>query len=91
MKPLEQLEAEGFYIARNVIPQSNLDEIKSDITDLAESLNLKPKSNSYHEIWNSAVSESRAKGSLIYNAVKRLPSVLNLPNQGVLKFAKENN
>jgi hypothetical protein len=90
MKPLEQLEAEGFYIARNVIPQANLDLIKSDITDLAESLNIRHSSNSYHEIWNNAVSESRAKGSLIYNAVKRLPSVLNLPNQGVLDFAKEN-
>lgn len=86
MSPAEQLAKDGFYLAKSIIPQSHLDKVEVEIKQLAESLGV--QGDSYSSIWNSAVSESREKAALIYNGAKRLPSVLQLPSNGVIQFAE---
>ena len=86
LSPAEQLANDGFYLAKSIIPQSHLSKVHDEIKDLAESIGV--KGDSYASIWNSAVNESRATAALIYNGAKRLSSVLQLPNNGVIQFAE---
>jgi len=86
MSPADQLARDGFYLAKSVIPQEHLDKIQSEIKQLSKSFGV--SGTDYASIWNNALSVSRETAGLIYNAAKRLPSVIQLPNNGVIQFAQ---
>lgn len=86
LSPLGQLESEGFFVAKNLVPLEAVDGVRLDVVRLAKELvgTAKVPSNfsdfSLSEVWNFVVeAESRDVAGLLYNAAKRLPSVHNLP------------
>ena len=86
--PANELQENGFYLAKGVVPQAKLDEIFNEVKDLSKLLGA--TGSSYHEIWNSLVDVDRSRGGLIYNAVKKLPSVNSLPGAGIVEYARKN-
>jgi len=86
--PAKELQENGFFLAKGVVPQAKLDEISDEVKGLSKLLGA--TGSSYHEIWNSLVDIDRSRGGLLYNAVKKLPSVNSLPESGVVQFAKKN-
>jgi ectoine hydroxylase-related dioxygenase (phytanoyl-CoA dioxygenase family) len=89
LTPIRELSEKGYYVARNIVPAEYLERIRSEVNSIARELGLGSANREYSEIWNSALSHSRSKASLIYNAAKSLPSVQNLPHNGVIQFAQE--
>lgn len=89
MDPISELSEKGYFIARNIIPPEYLERIRGEVKSLVNKLGLGSTNEEYSEIWNSAISHSRSKASLIYNAAKSLPSVQNLPHNGVIEFAQQ--
>jgi hypothetical protein len=89
LEPIRELRENGFYIARNIVPSEYLEKVREEVTELARELGLDSGTAEYSQIWNNALLHSRARASLIYNAVKRLPSVQNFPHNGVIQFARE--
>lgn len=86
MSPADQLAKDGFYLAKSVIPEEHLDKIENEVKGLSKSFGV--EGDNYPSIWNNATNVSRETAGLIYNGAKRLPSVVQLPNKGVIQFAE---
>jgi ectoine hydroxylase-related dioxygenase (phytanoyl-CoA dioxygenase family) len=89
LEAIQELSEKGYYIARNIVSSEYLETVRGEIDDLSAAIGLGSGHKEYSEIWNGALLQSREKASLIYNAVKRLPSVQNFPHNGVIQFARD--
>jgi hypothetical protein len=68
----------GFQIMRDAISDNLLSEVKSDLLMVSRHLGVPEYVNSIDAAWNYFKQHDRAKGGLMYNAFKRLPSVYRL-------------
>ncbi len=71
------LDSDGFEIFSNAIPQPYISGIETELLDVAAQL-AGQSFDSLDAAWNHFKAHDRALGGLLYNAFKRLPSVMRL-------------
>jgi len=76
--PLGRFDGPGFWVARSLVPQAALAEIRGDLVQLGRELDPAWRGDDVHELWRHLKHTDRAKGGALYNGFKYLPSVLRL-------------
>lgn len=83
---IESFIRTGYYAFRNAINTNQIDGIYSDLLQLAHSITPnQPAPQDIDEFWNWCKKNDRAKGGLLYNGFKHIPSIYKLAGSKEIK------
>lgn len=78
LEAIQRFEQLGFEFLPTSIPEECINDIRAEILEIAMLLGAPPSCASVDAAWNFFKAHDRPNGGLLYNALKRLPSVHRL-------------
>jgi hypothetical protein len=76
--PIQHFSQQGFTLLTGAVPAASLANIRHELLQVSKHLGVPKETENVDAAWNCFKQNNRRKGSLLYNAFKRLPSVHRL-------------